>query len=73
MLKSNRWRYITTNKNAITFTTFENGRFMNKNVEFNFQNAEKEEDLIGLKIKITNKDEIKSYFDQMLTKLPESW
>jgi CRISPR-associated RAMP protein (TIGR02581 family) len=63
----------STNKNAITFTTFENGRFMNKNVEFNFQNAEKEEDLIGLKIKITNKDEIKSYFDQVLTKLPESW
>jgi len=63
----------STNKNAVTFTTFENGRFVNKNVEFNFQNAEREEDLIGLKIKITNKDEIKSYFDQMLTKLPESW
>lgn len=63
----------STNKNAITFTTFENGRFTDQNVQFNLENAEKEEDLIGLKIKITNKDDIKRYFDQMLTKLPESW
>ncbi len=58
---------------AITFTKFEDGQFKDNNVQFDFQNAFKERDLIGQKITITDKAAIENYFQQMLTKLPESW
>jgi CRISPR-associated protein Csm3 len=58
---------------AITFTKFEDRQFKDNNVQFDFQNAIKERDLIGQKITITDKAAIENYFQQMLTKLPESW
>jgi CRISPR-associated RAMP protein (TIGR02581 family) len=63
----------TKNTEGIAFTKFDNNQFKDNNVEFDFGNAEIEKDLIGRKITITQKEDIKNYFKQMLDKLPGSW
>lgn len=63
----------TKNNDGVTFTKFENKQFKDNNVNFDFGNVEKERDLIGQKIVITEKEDIKNYFKQMLDKLPGSW
>jgi CRISPR/Cas system CSM-associated protein Csm3 (group 7 of RAMP superfamily) len=63
----------TKNNDGVTFTKFENKQFKDDNVTFDFGDAVIEKDLIGRKIDITQKEDIKNYFKQILDKLPGSW